>query len=103
MGEKGTFEVIRGAMQKLPDGYVVKKEKTTDGRDSFIARWDGVRPGLPLWWDERHGVWTPPGFGYDPSDPDRIFNQTTGKNGVWDDKARQWIDAQTGKPLTYEQ
>ena len=39
----------------------------------------------------------------DPTDPNRIFNPHTGQNGVWDDDKKQWIDAQTGKPIGYEQ
>lgn len=94
MGEKGL-----AVIDKLPSGYHIVK-----GKDSgFHADPDGIRPGLPLAWDDKHGVWTPPGFVPDASDPDRSFNQTTGQNAVWDEKAGKWIDTKTGKPLTYEQ
>lgn len=91
MGEKGL-----AAMEKLPTGYHI------DGGRPGVAKPDG-RPGLPIVWDPDKGVWGPPGFVSDPGDPNRAFNQTTGKNAVWDDKAHQWIDAQTGKPIGYEQ
>jgi len=87
------------AMKKLPSGY-----KIVHGRDGgFHAEPDSLRPGLPLAWDEAHGTWTPPGYVPNVGDPDRAFNPTAGQNAVWDDKAGKWIDAQTGKVLSYEQ
>jgi hypothetical protein len=62
-----------------------------------------VRPSLPLAWNEAHGTWTPPGYAPNAGDPDRAFNQTTGGNAVWDDKAGRWIDTKTGQSLSYEQ
>ena len=94
MGEKGLWWQ-HDAVQKLPPGYVI----LSDGG----GKWDGLRPGWPIKWDEKHGVWMPPGFFPDPDDPDRLFNQFTGQNAVWDDKTGQYIDTQTAKPIPYEQ
>ncbi len=82
-------------IKKLPPGYSI----TSTG----AAKWDGWRPGLPLKWDGKKGVWGPPGFIPAEGDPDRWFNVNTGQNAVWDDKKQQFIDTKTGKPLTYEQ
>lgn len=91
MGEKGLEP-----MEKLPPGYHI------NAGHPGVAQPDG-RPGPPLQWSTTHQAWTPPGFTTDPGDPDRIFNQATGGNGVWDDKSGKWIDAKTGQPISYEQ
>lgn len=57
--------------------------------------------GPPITWDPAHGVWRPPGFNPDPSDPSRLFNSTTGQNAVWDDKAGAFIDTKTGAIIGY--
>ena len=94
VGEKGLQQI-----EKMPPGY-----KITSDSAPGTAQWDGVRPGYGLVWDPEKGVWVPPGFhGTDPTDPNRIFNPHTGQNGVWGDDKKQWIDAQTGKPIGYEQ
>jgi hypothetical protein len=99
MGEKGTAAVINDVVNQLPPGYRIVK-----GVDQgFHAEPAGPRPGLPLSWNDAHNGWNPPGFNPDPTDPNRIFNKLSGQNGVWDDKANQWIDSQTGRPLSYEQ
>jgi hypothetical protein len=88
------------AFKELPTGY--KLVKTESGL-SFYAKWDGLRPGLPIVWNAKHGAWMPPGFVPVAGDEDRGFNQTSGQNCVWDEKSKQWIDTKTGKGLTYEQ
>lgn len=98
-----TQTVAINPIDKLPAGYKIVKKETSWGTPSFIAVLDSARPSLPLAWDAKHGVWTPPGFVPDAGDPDRSFNQTTGQNAFWDDKAKSWIDTKTGKALTYEQ
>jgi hypothetical protein len=96
-GQKGIS--LPEAMEKLPKGYRIVKGE----HGGFHAELDSLRPSLPLAWDEAHHVWTPPGYVPDPTDPERAFNQTTGGNAVWDDKAGRWIDAKTGNFLSYEQ
>jgi len=111
MGEKGIEP-----LQKLPKGYYApapgthvpgaggitglrNPDATTEPGQAFPTG----RPGYPITWEDEHGTWRPPGFKSDPSESDHIFNQTTGQNGVWDDDKKQWIDAKTGQPISYEQ
>ena len=101
MGEKGLKSAVQDVINKLPPGYHIVQDQLQGAyQDTVHAEPDG-RPGYPLGWDEGHDTWMPPGFTHDPADPDRIFNQTTGQNGVWGDS--HWIDAQTGAQLGYEQ
>ena len=60
------------------------------------------RPGYPIHWDDERGAWRPPGFTSTDSN-EHIFNEATGQNGVWDGDKHEWIDAQTGKAIGYEQ
>lgn len=101
MGEKGTrdFEKL---VTTLPTGYHLGPIGD-DNPKGGVAKLDGPRPGLPISWDDEHGTWRPPGFVPASGDPDRLFNQTTGQNAVWDDKAGGYIDTQTGKAIGYEQ
>lgn len=94
-------------MEKLPKGYYIPAPGehpagTTSQQDPGMAFPNG-RPGHPITWDDAHGAWRPPGFTPDAGDSDRIFNSTTGQNGVWDDKSGKWIDTKTGQPISYEQ
>jgi len=90
----------KAAIDKLPAGY--KIEKTPDG-PGFYAAYDSVRPSRHITWDDKHGVWRPPGLLPQPGDEDRLFDTTTGQNAVWDEKSKSWIDTKTGKALGYEQ
>jgi hypothetical protein len=106
MGEKGL-----DAIEKLPlDYYIPAPGSTHPGPAGKTApdvqpgeAYPNGRPGHAITWDAEHGAWRPPGFNADPTDPERVFNQATGQNGVWDGDKHQWIDAATGQTLTYEQ
>lgn len=97
MGEKG-LELI----ERLPQGYHIDPPGKDGSPVPGVAIPDG-RPGYRITWDQTHGTWRPPGFEPSAGDNDHVFNPTTGQNGVWDGDKQQWIDTQTGKPLTYEQ
>ena len=49
-----------------------------------------------MYWDNEHQRWIPLGFKADPTESNRIFNEKTGQNGVWDEGKNQWIDTKTG-------
>ena len=101
-------------IEKLPKGYYIPAPGTpTPGRTGLSGKpmtytepgqaYPDGRPGRAITWDDEHGTWRPPGFSSDPSDHDRVFNQATGQNGVWDGDKQAWIDTATGQPISYEQ
>jgi len=104
VGEKGL-----GAIEKLPPDYWIPASgSVVPGGTGQVLTSPGQAyptggPGYPLFWDEEHGVWGPPGFAPDPSDPTRIFRPDTGQNGIWDEGSGHWVDPQTGQPITYKQ
>jgi hypothetical protein len=96
------------AVERLPPGYfILAPGSPVPGGTGAVTTSPGVAfptgGGPPIIWYPAHGVWQPPGFETDPSDPARLFNPTTGQNAVWDDKAGAFIDAKTGQPLSYKQ
>jgi hypothetical protein len=93
MGEKG----LKDAITSLSPGYHL--DEHNPGSASY--RDAAGRPGPErIRWDDAHGAWSPPGFESDPSDPQRLFNPTTGQNAIWDDAKGGWIDTSTGQSVS---